>query len=161
MPEYPTGTRNKENTTQEMAESKRYYTCQNCKRAFATIMGKTSHLEHHPKCKEVPQADKFENRRQDCNRNFRNPSELKDHRNYICTQQEATEQQGESFYEDRTRQKAQYFPIQDGAEHTPKEAADQGMKIQEAERQREKERREEATAGGTNYTWGNYNRGET
>ena len=102
---YPAGKSNRENLTQGETESERYYTCQNCKREFGTIMGKTSHLPHRPKGDEVLQKGEFENIRQGCSRNLGYPIELKEHRKYICIQRETAEPQEESTNEERAQQK--------------------------------------------------------
>ena len=92
-----------------------------------------------PGVKRSTENGKFENRRQDCSRHFRNPIGLKEHRAYICTQQETKEHQRETPHEARTQQKVQYLQIQDKEEHAPTEAANQRMAAQEEEENNEKE----------------------
>ena len=75
--------------------------------------GKTRHLEHSPECKIVPQAEHFGNSCPECNRNFRNPSELKEHRRYICTQQKEGKQQTEPDTKEPIPKQMQAMPIKD------------------------------------------------
>ena len=70
MLEYPTRADDEENPTREQEKEKRYYTCQNCRRAFGTIRGKLNHREHNPKCKEGPQKEEFVSKCQECSRTF-------------------------------------------------------------------------------------------
>ena len=133
MLEYPTKADEKENLTREQTDEKSYYTCQNCKKAFGAIRGKLNHLGHNPKCGKVPQKEEFVTKCQDCSRTFSNPSGLKKHRKYICTQQEAEEMHVEPTYKEQTRQTTQYLPLMDATESREEEEEEEDEEGEDAQ----------------------------
>ena len=103
--------------------------------------GKTRHLEHSPECKIVPMAEHFDNRCPECDRNFRNPSELKERRRYICTHQKEGKQQTESDTKEPIPKQMQAMPIKDkGAETINKK-----KNYEKEKREGKQERAEEGT----------------
>ena len=154
MMEYPTDSGKQEQQTSEIEHTQRLYTCQKCQRGFTAIMGKTRHLEHSQECKLAPQAERFGNRFPECNRNFRNPSDLKEHRKYICIQQGERKQQTESYTEEQAQQQTQIMPIQDKNEETirgkgnhergkPEEERQQGDSSEGEGEEQQQQRREQ------------------
>ena len=152
---YPTKTdeMEKENLTQEKAGWKRYYTCQNCKKSYSAIRGTLNHLEHNPKCKNVPQKETFISKCQDCGGTFHNPYGLKEHRKYICARQETDEIEEEPTNGELTRQKPQYIPLLDAEENREEEEEEDDDDDEERGEEREKEhsktRRKQLTMGST------------
>ena len=108
MLEYPTKEEQPEleNNQDEQIREKRIYTCLNCEKKYDTIGGKLNHLRYNIKCREVPQREKFENKCQECGRQFKSPSCLKEHQKYMCTQQETDEEDEEE--ERETNEKDNY-----------------------------------------------------
>ena len=103
-------------------------------------MGKARHIEHIPECKIVPQAEHFDNRCPECDRNFRNPSELKEHRRYICTQQKEGKQQTESDTKEPIPKQMKSMPIKEKEAETISRKANH-------EKEKEKEHRKELKKG--------------
>ena len=62
---------------------------------YNTIGGKLNHLRYNEKCREAPQRENFENKCQECGRQFTSPYRLKEHQKYICIQQETDEEEEE------------------------------------------------------------------
>ena len=62
------------------------------------MRGKLNHLNSNPKCREVDQQEVFINACAECNRTFSSPSQLKEHRKFICTQhiEEETEEENDN-----------------------------------------------------------------
>ena len=73
---------------------------------YDAIGGKLNHLRYNIERREVPQREKFENKCQECGRQFKSPSCLKEHQKYMCTQQETEEENEEE--EGETNGKGNY-----------------------------------------------------
>ena len=97
MLEYPTKEEQLEleNNQDEQIGEKRIFTCLHCEEKYNTIGGKLNHLRYNEKCREAPQRENFENKCQECGRQFASPCRLKEHQKYICIQQETDEEEEE------------------------------------------------------------------
>ena len=78
---------------------------------------------------------KFENRCPGCDRNFRNPDGIREHRNYTCTQNKAAPTRGRRNYKEPSHHDAQRRPIQDFATHIPEESTHQDLPWRGGQRQ--------------------------
>ena len=78
MLEYPPKKRSQELAQQEETPlgQKRKYTCHNCSRPFSSTIGKFDHIKQHPEFQNVRQQDTFGNKRNDCNRAYKEPGNL-------------------------------------------------------------------------------------
>ena len=68
-------------------ENRRYYTCVRCIKPFKTPTGETIHPKHSPECRQVHQREVSESKCDEYRRDFRWPSELREHRRYVCADQ--------------------------------------------------------------------------
>ena len=136
-----------------MKETQRYYTCQKCKKSIRRDNGKNNPPRTQSEVQRSTTSRKFENRCRDCNRDFRNPIELKEHRNYICTQRKKKRTTGSITLRgtgatkgttpaDARRSNAR----PDGRNRPRNDRTGRGKAT------RGRERSAEATAGETNYT---------
>ena len=78
-------------SSQELAQQeetplgqKRKYTCHNCSRPFSSTIGKFDHIKQHPEFQNVRQQDTFGNKRNDCNRAYKEPGNLWEHQQFVC-----------------------------------------------------------------------------
>ena len=115
MLEYPTKEEQLEgkNNQGEQTGEKRIFTCLNCKRTYDTIGGKLNHLRYNEKCRKAPQRETFENKCQECGRQFTSPCRLKEHHKYICTQQETDGEEEEERENEKDNYENQNMPICD------------------------------------------------
>ena len=97
----------------------------------------------HSRVQEYTASGKFENRCPDCDRNFRNPNEHREHRHYICTQNKAEPTRGRPNYKEPSHHDGQHQPIQDFAAHIPKESTHQDPPWRGGQRQLTEEDAEE------------------
>ena len=107
-----------------------------------------------PGMQENTASGKFENRFPRCGRNFGNPGELRERRNYICTQTKAGPTREIPNYKEPSHHDEQHQPIQDLATHPkridpPRPAMEKRTKAADGRRCRRR-----ATAGTKQYNRG-------
>ena len=144
-------TARRKNNQGEQTGKQRISTCLNCEKTYDTIGGKLNHLRYNEKCRKAPQRETFENKCQECGRQFTSPCRLKEHHKYICTQQETDEEEEEreTNEKDNHENQNQNMPICDEEtrerEKSPKTSTEEAEKEEtDSERKRNNTKRTKA-----------------